>query len=32
LEDGKTLLISGGALPGMVVDVKIIKKKKDYVQ
>ncbi len=31
MEDGKTLLISGGVLPGMIVDVRILKNKKDYI-
>lgn len=31
-EDGKKILIKGGALPGSVVDCKIVKKKKDHIQ
>jgi hypothetical protein len=31
MEDGKTLLVSGGVLPGMIVDIKILKNKKDYI-
>jgi len=31
MDDGKTLLISGGVLPWMIVDVRILKNKKDYI-
>ena len=32
LEDWKTLLVKWWVLPGMIVDVKITKKKKDYIE
>jgi len=31
-EDGKTILVSGWVLPGMVVDVKILRKKSDFIK
>ncbi len=31
-EDGKKILIKGGALPWSVVDVRVVKQKKDYLQ
>jgi len=31
-EDGKTILVSGGVLPNMIVDVKILKKKSDFIK
>ncbi len=31
-EDGKKILIKGGALPWSVVDVRVVKQKKDYIQ
>lgn len=31
-KDGKKILVTGGALPGCTVDIKILKSKKDYVQ
>jgi len=31
MEDWKTLLVSGWVLPGMIVDVRILKNKKDYI-
>ena len=32
LQDGKKVLIKGGALPGSIVDVRVIKTKKDYIE
>lgn len=32
LSDGKKVLIKGGALPGSIVDVRIVKTKKDYIE
>lgn len=32
LGDGKKVLIKGGALPGSLVDVRVVKSKKDYVE
>ncbi|AHB40867.1 hypothetical protein P148_SR1C00001G0052 [candidate division SR1 bacterium RAAC1_SR1_1] len=32
MPDGKRILIKGGALPGNVVDLKIVKQKKDYIE
>lgn len=32
LSDGKKVLIKGGALPGSIVDVRIVKSKKDYLE
>ncbi|MFZ2150816.1 MAG: 23S rRNA (uracil(1939)-C(5))-methyltransferase RlmD [Candidatus Absconditicoccaceae bacterium] len=32
LPDGKKVLVKGGALPQSTVDIKIVKKKKDYVE
>ena len=32
MSDGKRILIKGGALPGNVVDLRIVKQKKDYVE
>lgn len=32
MSDGKRILIKGGALPGSVVDLKVVKNKKDYIQ
>jgi len=31
-EDGKTILVSGGVLPNMIVDVKILRKKSDFIK
>ena len=31
-EDGKTILVSGWVLPNMVVDVKILRKKSDFIK
>jgi len=31
-EEGKTILVSGWVLPWMIVDVKVLKKKKDFIQ
>jgi len=31
-EDGKTILVSGWVLPGMVVDVKTLRKKADFIK
>ena len=32
LQDGKKVLIKGGALPGSIVDVRVVKTKKDYIE
>ncbi len=32
MPDGKRILIKGGALPGNVVDLRIVKQKKDYIE
>lgn len=32
LPDGKKVLIKGGALPGSIVDVRVVKSKKDYFE
>ncbi|MCX6824354.1 MAG: class I SAM-dependent RNA methyltransferase [candidate division SR1 bacterium] len=32
MSDGKRILIKGGALPGSIVDLRIVKQKKDYVE
>lgn len=32
LPDGKKVLVKGGALPGSIVDVRVVKAKKDYVE
>ncbi|MFA6255706.1 MAG: class I SAM-dependent RNA methyltransferase [Candidatus Absconditabacterales bacterium] len=32
MSDGKRILIKGGALPGSIVDLKIVKQRKDYVE
>jgi 23S rRNA (uracil1939-C5)-methyltransferase len=32
MPDGKRILIKGGALPGNIVDLRIVKQKKDYVE
>lgn len=32
LPDGKKVLIKGGALPGSIVDVRVVKTKKDYIE
>lgn len=32
LPDGKKVLIKGGALPGSIVDVRVVKNKKDYLE
>lgn len=32
LADGKKVLIKGGALPGSIVDVRVVKSKKDYIE
>lgn len=31
-QDGRKILIKGGALPGSIVDLKIIKKRKDHLE
>jgi tRNA/tmRNA/rRNA uracil-C5-methylase (TrmA/RlmC/RlmD family) len=32
LEDGKKVLVNGGALPNSVVDIFVTRNKKDYIQ
>ena len=32
MPDGKRILIKGGALPGNVVNLRIVKQRKDYVE
>ena len=32
LPDGKKVLVKGGALPGSIVDIRVIKSKKDYIE
>jgi len=32
MEDGKIILVKGGALPGSIVDLRITKKRKDFIQ
>lgn len=32
MPDGKKVLIKGGALPGSIVDVRVVKSRKDYVE
>lgn len=32
MSDGKRILIKGGALPGSIVDLRIVKQRKDYVE
>lgn len=32
LSDGKKILIKGGAIPGSVVDIKVVKRRKDYIE
>jgi len=32
MSDGKRILIKGGALPGSVVDLRIVKQRKDFVE
>ncbi|MCX6822797.1 MAG: TRAM domain-containing protein [candidate division SR1 bacterium] len=32
MSDGKRILIKGGALPGAVVDLRVVKQRKDYIE
>ena len=32
LDDGKILFVRGGAIPGAVFDIKIVRKKKDFLE
>ena len=32
MSDGKRILIKGGALPGSIVDLRIVKQRKDYIE